>query len=77
MEEYNTVRDEEVASESALTENENYQTNIEQTENIEFKRPQLECTICRKEFKTKNILKNHDEKFYIIRGQCKKSFFHL
>ena len=48
--EYNKVSVEEVTCESSLTDNENEQTNIQQTENIEFKGPKLECNICRKQF---------------------------
>ena len=56
--EYNRVRDEEATSESALTENENDQSNIQQEHVIEFKRPKFKCNIYTK-LNTKNILTNH------------------
>ena len=36
---------------------------------FQVKCPKLECNICRKEFKNKNTLKNHDEKFHMTKGQ--------
>ena len=68
--EYHSVRAEEPTSKITNTGNEIETSNIQQTENyIMFKRPKLECNIYSKEFKNKNTLKNHDEKFYLRRGQ--------
>ena len=68
--EYNKVGEENVTTKNAFTEEENETSRIQQTQNnIEFKHPRLECSICKKEFKTKIALNNHDEKYHIIRGQ--------
>ena len=68
--EYHLFSAEEPTSKMINTGKEIETSNIQQTENnIMFKRPKLECNICSKEFKNKNTLKNHDEKFHISRGQ--------
>ena len=43
--------------------------SVQQKEIImESKRPKLECNICRREFKNKNTLQSHDEKFHVVKG---------